>query len=579
MIKKYSDDKATQIVIALLKSHGIKKVVASPGTTNVALVAGFQIDNWFEVYSCVDERSAAYMACGLSVESGEPVVITCTGATASRNYYPGITEAFYRKLPILAITGFQSGEAKGHLYAQSLDRRVQPLDTFKMSVEVGKIADEQDEWKAIVDINAAILELKHKGGGPVHINLREATYGSFTTEVLPSIRIIKRYSINDNLPAFPAKRTAVFIGAHKKFSTDEIRAIDFFCEKYNAVVLTDHTGGYNGKFKVMYALPASQANIHQKLKVDLLIHLGEVSGDYYTLGKIQSGETWRINEDGVLRDKFKNLSAVFEMSELCFFTYYNNLRLENTDNNSIYQETLIAYQTLYENFPNVPFSNIWVAMKIHDKLPKNSVLHLGILNSLRAWNLFATDNSIETNCNVGGFGIDGVMSTLIGASLVDKSRLHFAVLGDLAFFYDLNSLGNRHVGNNLRILLINNGRGTEFRNYDHPASKWGNDADLFFAAGGHFGNQSTSLVKDYANNLGFKYLTASTKEEFLNKVNEFLIETPQQKSIVFEVFTNSDDESSALKQVRTIMDDDRCYAEKVVLFSKNMAKKVIKRIR
>ena len=55
----------------------------------------------------VDERSAAYIACGLSEESGEAVALTCTGATASRNYLSGLTEAYYRKLPILAITSTQ----------------------------------------------------------------------------------------------------------------------------------------------------------------------------------------------------------------------------------------------------------------------------------------------------------------------------------------------------------------------------------------------------------------------------------------------------------------------------------------
>ena len=49
-------------------------------------------DSWFEMYSSVDERSAAYMACGMAAESGEVVVLSCTGATASRNYVSGLTE-------------------------------------------------------------------------------------------------------------------------------------------------------------------------------------------------------------------------------------------------------------------------------------------------------------------------------------------------------------------------------------------------------------------------------------------------------------------------------------------------------
>ena len=101
----YTTDRSTQMVLSVLKAYGIKKIVVSPGTTNMAFVASAQSDPCFEMYSSVDERSAAYIACGLSQESGEAVVISCTGATASRDYMPGLTEAYYRKLPVLAITG------------------------------------------------------------------------------------------------------------------------------------------------------------------------------------------------------------------------------------------------------------------------------------------------------------------------------------------------------------------------------------------------------------------------------------------------------------------------------------------
>ena len=65
----YTDNLNQQILIALLKEHGIKKIVASPGGTNPALVISMQSDSFFEMYSCVDERSAAYMACGLAEEA------------------------------------------------------------------------------------------------------------------------------------------------------------------------------------------------------------------------------------------------------------------------------------------------------------------------------------------------------------------------------------------------------------------------------------------------------------------------------------------------------------------------------
>lgn len=122
----YTNERNVQIVLFLLKANGIKKVVASPGATNITVVASMQNDSFFEMYSAADERSAAYIACGLAAESGEPVVLSCTGATASRNYMPGLTEAFYRKLPLIAITSSKSSSMIAQLVAQVTDRTSPP---------------------------------------------------------------------------------------------------------------------------------------------------------------------------------------------------------------------------------------------------------------------------------------------------------------------------------------------------------------------------------------------------------------------------------------------------------------------
>lgn len=131
MDKYYTVERHTQILIALMKFHGVKKIVASPGTTNITLIGSLQNDPYFEIYSSVDERSAAYIACGLARESGEPVALSCTGATASRNYPSGLTEAFYSNLPILAITSTQHLGRVGQMMPQVLDRSIQMNDMIK----------------------------------------------------------------------------------------------------------------------------------------------------------------------------------------------------------------------------------------------------------------------------------------------------------------------------------------------------------------------------------------------------------------------------------------------------------------
>ena len=159
------------------------------------------------------------------------------------------------------------------------------------------------------------------------------------------------------------------------------------------------------------------------------------------------------------------------------------------------------------------------------------------------------------------------MSTMIGASLVNPSKLYFAILGDLAFFYDLNSIGNRNIGNNVRIMLVNNGRGVEFHTYKHSASKFGEDTDKYIAAAWHNGNQSHTLVKSIAESLGLEYLSASDKDEFENSYGHFV--NPQiGKPMIFEVFTHKADDADVLRLVRTINGESSTMKCKITSFMK-----------
>jgi len=561
--KYYTSERSIQLLIALLKANGINKVVASPGATNITFVASLQQDPFFKIYSCVDERSAAYMACGISAQSNEPVVLTCTGATASRNYFPGLTEAYYRKIPILAITSTQSESRIGHLRAQVIDRSQQPLDTVIHSEHVRSIVTEEDEWDATIRLNRAILALNHHGGGPVHINLATTYSKDFSVKELPPVRVIRRYTQNEKLPELPKGRIAVVLGNHKTFSKNETVAIDNFCASHDAVVFCDHTSGYYGKYRVQFALALNQADHVSNLRnLDLLIHLGEVSGDSPTFAGLRSNEVWRVSEDGELRDAFNKLKNVFEMPEEVFFQHYSSTTEPAKDD--FYRKCQAELDMVRANIPELPFAHTWIASQTAHRIPKDSVLHLAIYNSLRNWNFFEVDNSVIRSCNTGGFGIDGILSTLVGASLAEPSKICYAVIGDLAFFYDMNVAGNRHVGRNVRILLVNNGKGTEFRNYNHPGAAFGDEADLYIAAGGHFGNKSRRLVKHYAEDLGFEYMSAENKEEYLANLNRFVTAEMTDRPMLFEVFTTSEDESNSLMAIRHSVTNSTGQARKLL---------------
>ena len=546
----YTTERNIQILIYLLKQHGIKKIIISPGTTNMSLGYSIQQDDFFEVYSAPDERSAAYMACGLAEECGEPVALSCTGATASRNYISGLTEAYYRKLPVLAITAAQPEGRIGHNIPQMIDRTNPLNDIVKLSVNVPIVKDVEDEWTCEVALNKAILELTHRGGGPVHINLVTSCSKDFSVRTLPKTRVIRRITEKDKYPELSKGRIGIFCGAHKKWSADLTKAVDDFCEQYDAVVICDHTSNYRGKYGVLANLVSEQEEMSEQWSTfDVLIHLGNVSGAYLP---IRMRSVWRVNADGALCDTFRKLEYVFETEEIEFFKKY--LRTDLCGAGELVQARILQeeYEKLVSEMPEIPFSNVWVASKTASVLPDNSVLHLGILNSLRSWNYFEVPRSVSVYSNTGGFGIDGCVSSLIGASLANPNKLFYGVVGDLAFFYDMNSLGNRHVGNNLRLLLINNGCGTEFKNYSHIAAVLGEAADANVAAKGHYGRKSPALVKNYAEDLGFEYLSARTKEEYADILPKIICPQIGEKAILVEIFTNSEQESDALKIIRQI---------------------------
>lgn len=560
--KYYNTERGIQILISLLKQKGIRKVVASPGATNVTFVGSIQNDPFFEIYSCVDERSAAYMACGMAAESGDPIVLSCTGATSSRNYMPALTEAYYRKLPVLAVTSTQDIRRVGHMIAQVTDRSVKPNDTFVHSEFIPISENETALWDTTIRLNRAILALRHRGGGPVHINLATSYSRDFSVKELPVAKCIRRYICGDELPELPSGRIGILVGNHLPWSSSLTEAVNQFCRNYGAVVFCEHASNYTGPYRVYNAI-VNQQELYSKssYQTNVLIHIGEVSGYGNGSAGNKTHEVWRVNEDGELRDPFHKLTNVFEMKEEEFFREYINLsgeRVEQQNNGKEWLEQChFEYNKLQSLIPDLPFSNIWIAQQTAHRLPVGCSLHIGILNSLRAWNMFEVPSSVQGYgfVNTGGFGIDGCMSSMIGGAIVRPDKLHFLIIGDLAFFYDINVLGNRHIGNNVRVLLVNNGKGTEFRNYNHPAAQFGEEADKYMAAAGHFGNKSNLLIRHYSEDLGYEYLQASTKEEFLNHLDRFLISDITEKPILFEVFTNNKDESNALKIMNSLIID------------------------
>lgn len=176
----------------------------------------------------------------------------------------------------------------------------------------------------------------------------------------------------------------------------------------------------------------------------------------------------------------------------------------------------------------MPFSNMYAAWGLSKHIPDNSLLHLSILNSTRHMHFFDLDKSIRVYSNIGALGIDGSMSSFMGQAAV-SDHLAFLMIGDLSFFYDMNSIGLKHVGRNVRVLLVNNSGASEFHFYIGEENI--PTLDEYISA------RHKSTAKGWVESCGFKYLAASTQEEFDAAIVEFTSEE-SDCPVLLEVFTD-----------------------------------------
>lgn len=534
-----------RIVVSLLKKHNIHHIVLSPGGSNIPIIQAVQNDPFFTCYSVVDERSAMYFAIGIFLTTGEIVATSCTTANATRNYIPGLTEAYYKHVPILAITMSKHPMYLSQEYMQCPIQTSLPVDCVKKSYSLPRINDEYDRAMCIRMANEAILELTHHGMGPVQLNIEELDSETWVFDnnlSLPDVRMIKRYkSVVDDFD-FRNKRIMLLIGESMPCSEKTKKAIEEFCEGHDVFVYTNHLSNYHGKYSINANLLVggmSQEIFDSEMKPDVLITFGGITGDYHAYKHLFSlkkhiSEHWRISEDGDVVDTYNQLTRVYQMSVEEFFNGWDN---SEKDNHSYFAKWSLLEKKINRNI-EIPFSNIYVAQQLCDRIPANSYMNYAILNSLRSWLFFNIDDSIKCFSNVASFGIDGCMSTFLGESVVTE-ELCFLIIGDLSFLYDINAIGIRHIKNNVRIVLVNNNGGVEFKLGD---LQYKTDVGSFIAADNHFRN-----AKGWAETQGFKYISANNKNEFKNATEEFLSES--EKSIIMEIFTEPNDEKEAGRKI------------------------------
>ena len=584
----YTELKNYQIIIAMLKKYGIKNLVLSAGSRNVPFVHSVEADPYFKCYSVVDERSAGYFAIGLSQQLNEPVLISCTASTASCNYYPPVAEAFYQNVPIVVLTSDRDPEMLG----QREDQMINQVGMFdrhvRKSVNLPIIYTRENEEYCERLLNEALLELNHNGAkGPVHINVPMNSYNrTFNATKLPNVRKIDRIFtnqndlLNDKVNELKNAKKIMVVCGQKNCVSDELKkGIEQFFNKYNSAIIVDYMSNVDFEYglNTIVAMDDNYINIPtmNELMPDIVISYGGqvFSGLKGQLKKNHSKfKHWLITEDGVICDLFKGLTTIFECSPEFFFNYFNE-NSGNIKNNMEYYSKFKKYTDSIK-IPKLNYSGAYAIKSVVEKIPEKSILHLSINDSIRLTNFFKLNKNIRVYANIGTYGIDGCMSTFLGQAAANPND-SYLIIGDLAFFYDMNSLRLNSLGKNVHILLINNHGGSEF----YYNKTWVNElGDLHTTA------RHNTRAKGWVKENNIKYLSAENMDEFNKNVDKFI---NSDEAVLFEVFTEM---SSDAKEIHTIYNYSRPHDIKTDIsrkakefvkksFGQEKAKKIINAIK
>ena len=588
----YSKIKNVQIIVSLLKQHNIRHIVLSAGTRHVPIAHSVENDDFFHCYSVVDERSAGYYALGLAKELGEPVALACTSSTATCNYTPAVAEAYFQKVPLLFLTGDRDPYHLGQLEDQMINQVDMYGNFCKKCVTLPIVNNEKDEWYCSRLVNEAILELTRNGTGPVQINfpINQSIddIADASVEELPVYNKIERVdmAMEDEIWANAAaelsakKRILVICGSASPASAKLKASLEAFFEKYNCVILTEYLSNIrcNGAINAFAVAESITGEvIKQEIKPDLVIFFG---GNYVSRWKPMMRtlkgvfKSWVITDDGIIVDQFQNLTKVFQCPKEYFFRRMAQLS-SGTNDKEVYNIIMdykngipaLPMREIYtkvngyakgdakfkklpeplaeELIPDGYLSGFSAMAGLAAKMPNHSLLHLSILNSTRITQLFDLPDDVEVYSNIGTDGIDGSMSTTLGQAQALPNKNCYLVIGDLSFFYDMNSLSVRNIGKNVHILLINNGGGGEF--YLSMGPKKLPNIDM------HISAAHSHQAKMWVESNGIKYMSASTLDEFDSKIDDFMT---NDGPVVFEVFTEKQRDVMVYKGYRRFIHQD-----------------------
>jgi 2-succinyl-5-enolpyruvyl-6-hydroxy-3-cyclohexene-1-carboxylate synthase len=160
------------VLVDELIRGGVTEAVLSPGSRSAPLAFALHqadAEGRLRLHVRIDERTAGFLALGLAKGSGRPVPVVTTSGTAAVNLHPAVVEASHSGVPLLALTADRPPELRGVGANQTINQVRLYGDSVVLFIDLRAPDDragQVEQWRGAI---GEVLAALHSG--PVHLNV------------------------------------------------------------------------------------------------------------------------------------------------------------------------------------------------------------------------------------------------------------------------------------------------------------------------------------------------------------------------------------------------------------------------
>jgi 2-succinyl-5-enolpyruvyl-6-hydroxy-3-cyclohexene-1-carboxylate synthase len=171
-----------RVVVDELIRGGVRDVVLCPGSRNAPLAFALQDADRagrIRLHVRIDERTAGYLAIGLAIAAGAPVCVAMTSGTAVANLGPAVVEANYARVPLIVLSANRPYELLGTGANQTMEQLGYFGTQVRATISLGLAEDAPERmdafnatWRsATCRVLAAATGARSANAGPVHFDI------------------------------------------------------------------------------------------------------------------------------------------------------------------------------------------------------------------------------------------------------------------------------------------------------------------------------------------------------------------------------------------------------------------------